>query len=570
MKPQLKNRINLANKYIKFAIKHNIQAEDYFGGTFPVIMTFKKPIQVSSTGRVVTIEWKDGYDMRPHKEKIYPNKFDGEEELRYTLTAIIRGIKKGAKQDGYTVGHSGQSFSSKKSNPRKRKVKSMDELNKFMHPWFYENFRILSDSNNSSYGETVWISPKLGFKLTRKKRAGTLNPFRWEHSSGATGYGKFLPEAIEQMKKVKSNPRRRKNSALPSKDWQYLGKGSTGVKIYQSTDKSPYRFSWSLYELNNGKWAFSGGLEQRQWSNGGKGYLLATVLRQIAQYDEADGYSFDAYNEDYNNNPRRRKNSYHGRMGKPINPQSKRWTLETFSKKYFGKNYKSVPMRTRKDFWSDFRYAFVGSLTKYIEKDYDNLRNPRRKPRSNGVMGSLWKGSKKAGKAVAKQSKIAGINALILKEKNNLKNILNCAMLLDVSEKEAKSSEAYQDSLRQIDKLKVRLKLAKAQKNPRKNTRRRTRRYALRENDAIPTYKVAMENIKKHLKRKGWSIDYYGEVAAKGNHILFFKPRSIHIGEKLRTKTLSRKEARSMHLPDIRTLSMSELDKTIRYYQQIL
>ena len=81
----------------------------------------------------------------------------------------------------------------------------MNKLNKFMHPWFYEIFRILSDSNNSSYGETIWISPKLGFKLTRKKRAGIPSPFRWEHSSGSTGMGKFLPEVIEQMKKLKKN-----------------------------------------------------------------------------------------------------------------------------------------------------------------------------------------------------------------------------------------------------------------------------------------------------------------------------------------------------------------------------
>ena len=121
MKKALKNRINLANKYIEFAIKHDIMGEDYFGGTFPTLMTFteKDYIKVSPTGKVVTIKWKDGYDMRPYSEKFYPNKFDGEEEIRYLITGIIRGIKKGAKEDGWILSHKGQSFSAQRANPQK-------------------------------------------------------------------------------------------------------------------------------------------------------------------------------------------------------------------------------------------------------------------------------------------------------------------------------------------------------------------------------------------------------------------------------------------------------------------
>jgi len=94
-----------------------------------------------------------------------------------------------------------------KKNPRRKKIKTeADWEAMFGDTWFNENFRILSDSNNSSYGETVWISPKLGFKLVRHKRMGTPSPFRWQHSSGATGSAKSKSEAIEQMKKVKKNP----------------------------------------------------------------------------------------------------------------------------------------------------------------------------------------------------------------------------------------------------------------------------------------------------------------------------------------------------------------------------
>lgn len=59
-------------------------------------------------------------------------------------------------------------------------------------------------------------------------------------------------------------------------------------------------------------------------------------------------------------NPRKRKNAR-----KEINAYSKRYTLTSFSEKYFGKNYKDVPSATRREFWSDFKYAFVGGLDRY-------------------------------------------------------------------------------------------------------------------------------------------------------------------------------------------------------------
>ena len=328
MKKALQNRINLANKYIKFAIKHGIMAEDYFGGTFPVIMTFEKPIEVSPTGRVVTIQWKDGYDMRPHKEKIYPNKFDGEEELRYTITAIIRGIKKGAKQDGWTLSHSGQSFSSKRSNPRKRRNGSpFSNLTPKQKKEAIERFSLEAFAILSSFSDDA----------------------QWDHD----GDPRF-PITLAQIKKL-------------------------ALQFFQSN-----------------KYSFS--------------------TETLIEYPESD------------------------------------WYVEQFHEFLVTQGYR-------------------GKVS----------RNPRR----------------------------------------------------------------------------------------RKNTRRRIRKYSLRENDAIPTYKVAMENIKKHLKRKGWSIR--GDYGEKGDFVLLFKKQAIHIGLKYRTKTESLKNLYgSMHLPDIRTLSMRELDQDIAYYQRIL
>jgi hypothetical protein len=127
LKKSLQDRIDLANKYIAFAIKHDIWGEDYFGSTWPVVMEFSKLIKVSPTGQTVTIQYNQPHD-KPYKEIYYPNKYDGEGEIRYKISGIIRGIKKGAKAEGWTLSHKGQSFSAKKSNPRRRKKPSETEM----------------------------------------------------------------------------------------------------------------------------------------------------------------------------------------------------------------------------------------------------------------------------------------------------------------------------------------------------------------------------------------------------------------------------------------------------------
>ncbi len=49
-----------------------------------------------------------------------------------------------------------------------------------------------------------------------------------------------------------------------------------------------------------------------------------------------------------------------------VNPHSRRWTLESFTKKYFGGE--PVNRRVAREFWSDFRLGYVGSLTRYIRE----------------------------------------------------------------------------------------------------------------------------------------------------------------------------------------------------------
>ena len=52
------------------------------------------------------------------------------------------------------------------------------------------------------------------------------------------------------------------------------------------------------------------------------------------------------------------------------NPYAKRYTFETFKVKYFGAG--DVPNGIARQFWSDFNYAFVGGLSRYIQETTEN------------------------------------------------------------------------------------------------------------------------------------------------------------------------------------------------------
>tara|TARA_B100000287_G_scaffold373799_1_gene373196 strand:- start:986 stop:1852 length:867 start_codon:yes stop_codon:yes gene_type:complete len=118
----IKNRIDLANEYIKFAIKHDIRAVSYFGGTWPTAMTFSKLISVSPAGNIATIEYKQNDGIRTTVSK---SKYDLRDEfqvsdMRYEITQIINGIKKGAKEDGWKLSHSGSTIIAERNNPRRK------------------------------------------------------------------------------------------------------------------------------------------------------------------------------------------------------------------------------------------------------------------------------------------------------------------------------------------------------------------------------------------------------------------------------------------------------------------
>lgn len=112
----LQKRIDLANKYIKFAQKHDIVGQGYFGSTWPSAFTYPHLITVSPTGRSVRVRYHDAYGKKEkHSESFNTNDEYQVSDLRHELSNyIIKAIKNGAKEEGISIPKT-------LSNPTKRK-----------------------------------------------------------------------------------------------------------------------------------------------------------------------------------------------------------------------------------------------------------------------------------------------------------------------------------------------------------------------------------------------------------------------------------------------------------------
>ena len=112
----LQKRIDLANKYIKFAQKHDILGRGYFGSTMESVLTYPHLITVSTTGRSVTVRYKDAYwKKEKHSESFNTNDEYRVSDLRYEISNyIIKAIKNGAKDEGISIPKT-------LANPTKRK-----------------------------------------------------------------------------------------------------------------------------------------------------------------------------------------------------------------------------------------------------------------------------------------------------------------------------------------------------------------------------------------------------------------------------------------------------------------
>jgi len=99
-------RIDLANKFIAFAMKHDIRGLET-SSTFTDVITYTDPIKVSAGKNRATVKYKENYGPgKKRSETFNLNDTDtysdtGVSALRYAInTYIIKPIKRGAKDEG--------------------------------------------------------------------------------------------------------------------------------------------------------------------------------------------------------------------------------------------------------------------------------------------------------------------------------------------------------------------------------------------------------------------------------------------------------------------------------------
>ena len=102
MTKSLRNRIALANKYIRWAQKHGVWGSGYFGSTWPTLIEYTDEITVSPAENIVTVRYFDaavGTGFETQRFDVRDE--EGVADLRYEISNyIIKAIKNGAAQDG--------------------------------------------------------------------------------------------------------------------------------------------------------------------------------------------------------------------------------------------------------------------------------------------------------------------------------------------------------------------------------------------------------------------------------------------------------------------------------------
>ena len=104
LKPALKKRIALANKFIKFAQQHDIFGLETATSSMDGVYRYPHLITVSPKGRSVRVRYEDAYAWprrTKYSESFNTNDPDAMRELRHEITTyVINPIKRGAKQEG--------------------------------------------------------------------------------------------------------------------------------------------------------------------------------------------------------------------------------------------------------------------------------------------------------------------------------------------------------------------------------------------------------------------------------------------------------------------------------------
>ena len=130
MNKSLRDRIDLANKYIKFAMDRQIWGlggKGYFGASYPMLIEYTQPIKVTPSGNFVTVEyidraspeWPSNFSVHKERYNIHPGNVNSEErigDLRYEISNyIVKAIKNGARAEGYGLAL-GRAFARRRRN----------------------------------------------------------------------------------------------------------------------------------------------------------------------------------------------------------------------------------------------------------------------------------------------------------------------------------------------------------------------------------------------------------------------------------------------------------------------
>ena len=159
------------------------------------------------------------------------------------------------------------------------------------------------------------------------------------------------------------NPKRRKNTKFSVGDKVKLS--ATAMRLFKGRDYTdsrgkPYDASYTgsiKYIEGNGYWVRRPGRPHTDLDYFREVDLVAagSSPKRRKNIMSATAGSYDDYGSSHP--PRSYK--------RDRNPYSKRYTLKTFSEKYWGQWYPEVNRTTRMQFWDDFKYAYSGGLARY-------------------------------------------------------------------------------------------------------------------------------------------------------------------------------------------------------------
>jgi len=203
----------------------------------------------------------------------------------------------------------------------------------------------------------------LHWRLSEVEPDGDVRQVGWFHDREDAD---FAAKCLNTFDARRSNPKRRKNignlkGVISDQNFRIMIDGPDWEKKY----------AVKIWDLKKDDVAFDGDWTHSSYQ-AARNYALRW-LKMPASKRPSDSWS---------KNPKRRKNIMSSAAGsydygsafpprsykRDRNPYSNRYTLASFSKKYWGQWYEEVDRTTRMEFWDDFKYAYSGGLGRYKEE----------------------------------------------------------------------------------------------------------------------------------------------------------------------------------------------------------